>query len=389
MVGPSVIGTAAAGKQLTGLSGTWAGFDTITYHFQWFRCNAAGASCLSVHGATSPTYALGNRDVGKTLGLTVYATDSTGTASAYSSLVGPIASKRPLLESTAQPVVTGPTMEGKVVQVTTGTWSPTPPTLAYRWERCNGNGRACAAIPKATASSYTITGADLGHALLAVVQATNGTTMQYAFSTSTPPVVDRSVRGPAPLAGPAVAGAGIQGQQLIAQAGIWQGVGPIVFGYGWYRCDTGGSHCSPIAGASHNVYTTGSADVGRTIGLTLTVGDLIGKTTSYASLIGPIAAANSKLVPTTQPTIAGTARVGGELSADTGGWSARPRTYGYTWLRCNRNRRLCSPIAGATRSSYTPRPADTGHTIVVSVVATAGGASQAALTAATAPIVAA
>ena len=81
MVGPSVLGTAAAGKRLTGLSGTWAGFDAITYHFQWYRCNAAGASCLSIHGATSPTYALGNKDIGKTVGLTVYATDSTGTAS--------------------------------------------------------------------------------------------------------------------------------------------------------------------------------------------------------------------------------------------------------------------------------------------------------------------
>ena len=160
MVGPSVLGTAAAGKQLTGLSGTWGGFDAITYHFQWYRCNAAGAGCLSVHGATSPTYSLGNRDIGKTLGLTVYATDSTGTASAFSSLIGPIAPSRPLLESTAQPLVTGPPAVGKVIQVTTGNWSPTPPTLAYRWERCNANARACAAIANATTSSYTVARAD-------------------------------------------------------------------------------------------------------------------------------------------------------------------------------------------------------------------------------------
>ena len=90
-VTPSVIGTAAAGKHLTGLSGSWGGFGAITYRFQWYRCNAAGASCLSIQGATSPTLALGARDVGKTLGLTVSATDSTGSTSAYASLVGPIA----------------------------------------------------------------------------------------------------------------------------------------------------------------------------------------------------------------------------------------------------------------------------------------------------------
>ncbi len=387
MVGPTVIGTAAAGKQLTGLSGTWAGFDGITYHFQWFRCNAAGAGCLSVHGATSPTYSLGTRDIGKTLGLTVYATDSTGTARAYSSLVGPIASKRPLLESTAQPVVTGPPVEGKVVQVTTGTWSPTPPILAYRWERCNPNGRACGAIARATTSSYTITGADLGHALLAIVQATNGATMQNAFSTATPAVVGRSARGPTPTAGPTVAGASIQGQQLVAEAGIWHGVGPVVFGYSWYRCDTGGAHCALILGASKDVYTTGVNDVGKTLGLTLTVADSVGKISSYASLVGPIAATGATLTPTAAPTISGTARVGGALAADPGQWSTPPRRVAYTWLRCNRNGRLCAPIAGSKGASYQPTAADAGHTIVLEVTASTAGMTQPALSAATAPIV--
>jgi hypothetical protein len=388
MVGPTVIGTAAAGKQLTGLSGTWAGFDGITYHFQWFRCNAAGAACVSLHGATSPTYSLGNRDVGKTLAFTVYARDSTGTATAYSSLVGPIATRRPLLESTAQPVVTGPPVVGKVVQVTTGTWSPTPPTLAYRWERCNPNGRACAAIPAAVADSYTIVPADLGHALLAVVQATNGGTIQNAFSTATPAVVVRTAGGPTPTVGPTVAGSAIQGQQLVAQPGIWRGVGPIVFGYGWYRCNTAGGHCKLIPGASKNAYTTGSPDVGKTIGVTLSVADSIGKATAYASLVGPIAPARALLTPTAQPTIAGTARVGGTLSADEGEWSLPPRSYAYAWLRCNRNGRLCSAIVAADGASYRPTAADAGHTIVVEVTASTRGATGDAFTAATAPIVA-
>ena len=56
----TVIGTAAAGKLLTGLSGNWAGSGPTTYKFQWYRCNAAGAACRSVRGATSPTFALGD-----------------------------------------------------------------------------------------------------------------------------------------------------------------------------------------------------------------------------------------------------------------------------------------------------------------------------------------
>jgi hypothetical protein len=388
MVGPTVFGTAAAGKQLTGLSGTWGGFDAITYHFQWFRCNAAGAKCLSVHGATSPTYALGNRDIGKTLGLTVYATDSTGTASAYSSLVGPIAPRRPLLESTAQPLVTGQPAVGKVVQVTTGNWSPTQPTLAYQWERCNANARACAAISKATSSSYTVTNADLGHSLLAIVQATNGGTTQNAFSSATPAVVARVGRGPVATALPTVNGSAITGQQIGAQAGIWQGIGSIVFGFAWYRCDTAGGHCAAIPGATQNVYTLGARDTGKTIGLALTAADSVGKTTEYASLIGPVAATGATLTPLALPTISGTALVGGELDVDPGQWTAKVRSYAYTWLRCNLHGRLCTAIPTTTGTSYKLAARDAGHTIVVEVTARGAGAStQSVLTAATAPIV--
>jgi hypothetical protein len=380
-----VIGTAAAGKQLTGLSGSWGGFGAITYHFQWYRCNAAGASCLSIRGATSPTFALGVRDIGKTLGLRVSATDSTGSASAFASLVGPIAPKRPLLESTAQPVATGPPVTGRSVEVTTGTWSPIPTNLTYVWERCNPNGRACAAIPHATSSLYKIASADLGHALLAVVQGSNGSTVQNAFSTSTPAVVDSSVKGPSSTIGPAVSGPTEAGQLLVAATGIWKGVGPLVFTYKWYRCNLAGGACALIPGAKSSNYTPGTKDVGDTIGLTLQVGDSTGASVAYASLVGPVAAGGATLTSTSPPTISGTARAGGELAVDDGLWSAKS-TYSYLWLRCNANGRICAPIPGATSGTYKPVPADTGHALVAEVVATAAGARQASFSAATDPI---
>jgi len=383
---PSVIGTAAAGKLLTGLSGSWGGTGTITYLFQWYRCNAAGGSCTVIHAATSPTYALDARDVGKTLGLAVRATDSNGTSSAYSSLVGPIAPKRPLLESTAQPVVTGPPIEGKTVQVTTGTWSPTPAQLAYRWERCNVHGRACAAIPGATAASYTITAADVGHALLAIVQGTNGSTIQNAFSTTTPPVVDGTLRGPRSTLAPTLSGPAVVGQQLTATPGIWKGVGPIVFAYHWYSCDGSGGHCTLIRTSDGTAYTSAAGDVGRTIGLTLRVSDSTGAISAYTALVGPVAPADAALTPTTAPTISGTARVGGTLTADPGVWTPSPAAFTYSWLRCNPNGRLCAPIPAATRASYRPTPDDRGHALVASVLARVGSATQAALSAATSPV---
>jgi hypothetical protein len=384
--GPTVIGTAAAGKLLTGLSGTWTGFGNITYRFQWYRCNAAGAACRSVQGATSPSYELRDKDVGQTVGLAVRASDGSGTTAEYSSLLGPIAPRRPLLESTAQPVVAGPPVQGKTVQVTTGTWSPVPTKLTYRWERCNPNGRTCAAISNATGTSYAVTSADIGHALLAVVQASNGSTIQNTFSTATPTVVPSSVKSPTGSEGPAVNGTAVVGQQLVATPGIWKGVGPTTFSYRWYRCDANGSHCSLAQSSSANVYTAQPKDGGRTIGLTVKVTDSVGNATAYASLVGPVAAADAALTPTTVPTISGTARVGGALSVEWGQWSARPSGYATTWLRCNTNGRLCSPIAGATKATYKPTADDTGHTLVASVAARSAGATQSALTAATAPI---
>jgi len=384
--GPTVIGTAAAGKLLTGLSGTWAGLGQIAYKFQWYRCNAAGAKCQSVQGATSPTYKLGDKDVGQTVGLAVHATDTTGTATDFSSLLGPIAPRRPLLESTAQPVVAGPPVQGKTVQVTTGTWSPVPAQLSYRWERCNANGRNCAAIPNATGTSYATSATDLGHALVALVKAANGTTIQYAFSTATPAVVAASVKGPVGITEPSVSGYPVVGQQLQAASGIWKGTGPTTFSYRWYRCDQNGAHCVLAQSSSSSVFTPLPKDAGRTIALTVRVTDAVGAATAYASLVGPVADADAALTPTTVPTIAGTARVGGALNVEWGVWTSKPIRYAATWLRCNTNGRLCSPIAGATRPSYVPTAADAGHTIVASVAATSGGATQSALTAATAPI---
>ena len=69
---PSVAGTSAVGRRLTAQTGTWTGSGAMKYGFQWYRCDANGARCNAVHGATSATYTLVGRDVAKTIGLTVW-----------------------------------------------------------------------------------------------------------------------------------------------------------------------------------------------------------------------------------------------------------------------------------------------------------------------------
>ena len=114
---PTVSGTPAVGDRLQAGSGTWTSSTPVSYRYQWYRCDAAGAHCNSLHGATAAGYTLSKRDAGKTIGLTVNATDQAGSAPAYASLVGPIATAKPLLVSTGQPQVAYLLIE-KPLQVT-------------------------------------------------------------------------------------------------------------------------------------------------------------------------------------------------------------------------------------------------------------------------------
>jgi hypothetical protein len=383
---PSVTGTAAAGAKLTGLAGTWAGTGQLAYAFQWFRCDQLGGGCNAVRGATAATYTLVRRDVGRTVGLRVKATDETGTAIAYASLVGPIAGSPPLLVSTQRPTVEGDPVQGRTVHATTGVWSPTPQQIAYAWLRCNRNARACTQIAGATAATYTLSAADVGATVVARVQATFGRTTQTVLGAATAPVVGASVVGPSPVAGPTVRGTAKQGSQLLGAPGTWSGVGEVMYTYRWFRCDTSGAGCATVAGATSPSFRLSSRDVGRTLGLRVAGTDSTGTARAFASLIGPIAPAEAELVSSGQPSIAGDPKAGQTLTVGTGTWTEAPTSFGYAWQRCNRNGRACSAIAGATGSSYLVLSEDVGRRLVVVVTARSRTTSQSAYSAATLPV---
>jgi hypothetical protein len=81
---PSVSGTAQVGQTLTASPGSWTSDTTPAYAYQWQRCNAQGASCAAIGGATAQTYTVQSADNGSTLRVTVTATNTTGSSSATS-----------------------------------------------------------------------------------------------------------------------------------------------------------------------------------------------------------------------------------------------------------------------------------------------------------------
>jgi fibronectin type 3 domain-containing protein len=379
---PSVTGSLQQGAKLTATAGTWSGTGTITYAYQWYRCDVNGGHCSSIHGSTKGTYTLVAKDVGQTIGLTVRATDTTGTTAAYAPLVGLIAAPQATPVATKQPPLSGEPIVGQGLKVEAATWSATPATLTYAWLRCNANGRLCTAETGATTDTYSVLADDVGHVVIAAVTTGKQTVLSLNAG------VVRAAPGPVSNGRPAIAGTLQQGAKLTATAGTWSGSGTITYAYQWYRCDASGAHCSSIHGSTKGTYTQVATDVGHTIALTVKATDATGTTAAYSSLAGLVAAKTATLASTAQPTLAGTASVGQALTVTPGTWSGTPSTtFTYAWLHCNANGRLCTAITAATAASYTLTADDSGHTIVATLTATAGTATQAVLTVAS-PVVA-
>jgi hypothetical protein len=90
---PTITGTPTENQTLSASPGTWTGSPAPTYAYQWNDCDSTG--CAPIAGATAPSYRLGSTDVGRTVTVTVTATNSSGSSTQDSAPVGPVASAPP------------------------------------------------------------------------------------------------------------------------------------------------------------------------------------------------------------------------------------------------------------------------------------------------------
>jgi virginiamycin B lyase len=92
-------------------------------------------------------------------------------------------------ENTVLPVATPETPHtADPESTTTGTWTNSPSSYAYEWERCNATGGECKEISGATSSQYTPVEADLEDTLVVKVTAKNSGGEGSALSKATKPV---------------------------------------------------------------------------------------------------------------------------------------------------------------------------------------------------------
>ncbi|MGH2832381.1 MAG: hypothetical protein ACRDK2_06360, partial [Solirubrobacteraceae bacterium] len=160
------------GTQLSVSNGTWGGYPSPAFTYQWQDCNGAGESCANIAGATNSNYTPVAADVGHTLKATVTATNTIGTASSSSGASNVVLPLPPTNLSAPTISSNGP-VEGVQLSATTGSWSHSPTSYAYQWEDCDSAGESCSTISGATSSTYTPVAGDVGHTLRVEVSASN------------------------------------------------------------------------------------------------------------------------------------------------------------------------------------------------------------------------
>jgi hypothetical protein len=173
---------------------------------------------------------------------------------------------------------------------------------------------------------------------------------------------------PVNTARPNLSGVAQDGQTLTADTGTWSAMPAADYRYQWRRCDETGVVCAGIVGATQSTYRLGPEDVGSRIRVRVYASNAVGA--AYARSDATDVVAGAPPVNVDPPAVAGVARDGETLTADTGSWTGTPTlSYAYSWRRCDLTGVVCGGIAEANQPSYQLTPDDVGSRIRVRVYA--------------------
>jgi alpha-tubulin suppressor-like RCC1 family protein len=376
---PAISGAAEDGGTLTASTGTWSALAPVSYAYEWESCNPSGEECAEIEEATGPEYDLTEGDIGSTLRVVVTATNAGGSTEAVSSASSLIQAERP--RELEAPSISGVPDVHEVLDADPGAWMGNEPQFSYQWESCSESGAECEAIEGATSPEYDLTEGDLSSTLRVRIGVGSARDSLSDVSPVTP--VIGAAQALSSTQAPTISGAPQAGQALTARLGTWSGgEGTISDAYQWQSCNSTGSGCEDISGATSAIYVPVSGDAGHRLRVVLTASDAHEHHASRASQdTQPVAAAKAPVVEQ-PPVVTGPGLAGQTLTTGTGVFAGEgPISYTYQWERCEASG-TCHTIEGATHSYYTLTEADVGSTVLVLVSA---GDSEGSTTAVSSP----
>jgi hypothetical protein len=275
----SSVRVSATGFQVAG---------SVSYAFQWQRCDGSGSGCEDVLGATAQDYVLVHADAGHAMRARVVASNAKGSDSAVTAASAPVGLLPP---ADGSATLAGPMRAGEELSVSDVRFDGTPPFgLAYAWLRCSSG--ACDQIAGADGATYVLADEDVGQTIRALVTASNpaGSSSAEALRAGgggtevVLPAPPRSVAAPG-----APTGERQVGRTLTADDGTWAGSRPMTFTYLWQRCAGAGGACTAIAGASGRTYELSAGDLGKSIRVLVTA-------RNGGEPVGPVASARTSAI---------------------------------------------------------------------------------------------
>jgi hypothetical protein len=195
---------------------------------------------------------------------------------------------------------------------------PSAWTVGTKWTTCpiSAFATGVAAVTSTTTSTTptTTTSASL-------------TTPTTSTTTTTPTTTIPPLVPPLNLIAPAISGTSRYGQTLSAGNGTWTG-SPTSYAYQWQDCNTSGTGCSGISGATDGSYTLRGGDIGHTLRVMVTAANAGGSTAAGSAATAVVAGG----VPTASFTDSPASPVTGQAVHFDGGASVCPNApCTYAW----------------------------------------------------------
>ena len=368
---PVITGAAQVGETLTADTSGIAdqdGLGSAVYSYQWLADDAG------IAGATAGTYTLVDADEGAAVQARVSFTDDAGNEETLTSAATATVEGRPNSPATGAPSTSGTVQVGETLTADTSGISDedglTSVTYRYQWLADDAD------IAGATATAYTLVDADEGTVISVRVSFTDDAGNEESLTSAATGTVEGRPNSPA-TGVPAISGAARVGETLTADTSAIadpDGLTNVSYGYQWIAGGT------DLGGATGSTYTLTSAEVGKTVQVSVSFTDAAGNEETLTSAATDTVEARPNSPATGLPTISGAARVGETLTADTSGIADADGltsvAYQYQWLADG------ADIAGATAGTYTLVDADAGKTVQARVSFTDDAGNEESLTSA-------